>query len=287
MDLETRRPIDLLPDRTAASLAAWLTAHPGVQVICRDRGGNYADGARQGAPEAIQVADRFHLMKKLAEALERLVSRVHPGLGASVPASPPPVGPTEELPAPEPAPPDAPSPPARRAPPNQRSRHAAVQALVALGVSISAAARLLHLDRKTVRRYARNPALPAGAAPPRRHRRGLLDPHTTYLARRWEEGCRNAAALCGELRAHGYRGSATTVRAFVAPFWDQALLLPQRPPSVRVTVGLLVRQPTALGERDEQRLATLRAQHEELATAYRLTRAFATLLHERGGATLQ
>lgn len=153
VDIEARRPIDLLPDRTAATFAAWLTVHPGVEVICRDRGGNYAEGARQGAPEATQVADRFHLMQNLAEALERLVGRLHPDLSVPPPTSPPPMGPLEEP----------------------------------------------------------------------------LAPYTAYFARRWQEGCWNAATLCPELRAQGYRGSATTVRGFVAPFRDQALPLPQRP----------------------------------------------------------
>jgi hypothetical protein len=72
IDLERRQPVALLPDRTAETLAQWLQAHPGVQVIARDRATAYADGARQGGPAATQVADRFRLLRHLAEALEQV-----------------------------------------------------------------------------------------------------------------------------------------------------------------------------------------------------------------------
>jgi len=73
VDLATHRVVDLLPDRSAASVAAWLAQHPTLTVVCRDRSDLYADGIRQGAPQAVQVVDRFHLGQNLRQALEAVL----------------------------------------------------------------------------------------------------------------------------------------------------------------------------------------------------------------------
>jgi transposase len=76
VDLERHQPIDLLPDRESETLEKWLEAHPGVEIISRDRAGAYTEGARKGAPDALQVADRFHLLCNLTHALQRLMERL-------------------------------------------------------------------------------------------------------------------------------------------------------------------------------------------------------------------
>ena len=80
VDLERREVIDLLPDRSASATAGWLKQHPGIEIVSRDRCGSFAQGAHEGAPEARQIADRFHILQNLREAVQAQLSRV---VGAS------------------------------------------------------------------------------------------------------------------------------------------------------------------------------------------------------------
>jgi hypothetical protein len=133
VDVETRRPIDILEQRSSESFAAWLAARPGAELICRDRAGCYADGGARGAPDAVQVADRWHLWHNLGEAVERAVSRHREHLLAAVAQPPAPAAPAAPQPDPLPA-----VWRTGRIADRTRSRHAAVHQLLAGGHSIGA-----------------------------------------------------------------------------------------------------------------------------------------------------
>jgi hypothetical protein len=147
IDMHTRRPVDLLPDRLGDTFADWLRAHPGAEVICRDRAGGYPDGARHGAPDAIHVADRRHLLHNLTDAVDKVV-RAHRKCLRDQPATDAVAQPAP--PAAQPAPPTAVAEGHRAEP--TRQRHAEVHALHERGVGTTAICKALNLDRTTVRR---------------------------------------------------------------------------------------------------------------------------------------
>jgi transposase len=96
VDLERRRVIDLLPDRESATLSAWLKRHPGIEVVSRDRSPTYACAINEGAPSAVQVADRFHLLMNVRDAVEKVVKRCNRVLRTQTLAAPPSSAPAPE-----------------------------------------------------------------------------------------------------------------------------------------------------------------------------------------------
>jgi transposase len=200
LDMSTHQPIDVLPDRNADTFAQWLRQHPGVRIICRDRGGNYAIGARAGAPDAIQVADRYHLWANLGEAVEKTVLAHRACLK---PAEPITDEPREAVPAGTAPVPDGVRDVNGRDRPlvaRTRERYAAVQALLAEGKSLSAICLELDLERGTVKRFARAKSLDELLFKAT-HRATMIDPFKAYLTQRWNQGETNAAVLFRERRA--------------------------------------------------------------------------------------
>jgi transposase len=316
VDMEHHRPLDLLLGRDAAPLAAWLGDHPGVETICRDRAGAYADGARQGAPHAVQVADRWHLLKNLGEALERLLQRHHPALTETAHVLTPHER-TATLSAVGTNPSDALSvhsaaalPRLNRSQLDQRhrrdrrvARYEAVLDLQRQGLGVRQIARQLHIGRRVVRQYLAAPSFPERA--PNRPRRTLLTPYEPYLRMRWEAGCQNAAALWRELHAQGFRGTESFVRQQVRP-WRVIPGQPGRPartnrgaepgrcavpPPVRV---LSPRQAVWLFLRDEDDLTAAQGAYRaellrccpDIATALSLVEEFQRLVRARDAPAL-
>jgi len=164
VDVEAGRVVDLLPDRKAATFRDWLQAHPGAQVICRDRAGAYADGARAGAPGAVQVADRWHLWSNLGErAREAAAAHTRTCLAPARPQDPGPQDPGPQDPGPQ-DPGPAPARPGAGREEKTRRRHAEIRQLLDAGHTPAAAARILGLTHRTVRKYAAAPA-PADLPP--------------------------------------------------------------------------------------------------------------------------
>jgi transposase len=218
VDLERRSTIDLLPDREASSLATWLKQNPGVEFISRDRAGAYAEGARQGAPSAIQIADRWHLSLNMTEAVERSLNNKQACLRQAVSR----VNTAAEAAAAQQVGIAVANRPSKVELWNERrqARHERVWTLHRQGASIRAISLELRMHRRTVRMLLRAEICPKRATPSRRPSR--IDRHLEYLSRRWAEGCYNSAQLHREIRSKGYRGSESSVRHFVAR-WRAAL----------------------------------------------------------------
>jgi transposase len=300
VDLERRRPIALLSDRDADTLAQWLRDHPGVQIITRDRSKAYEDGARQGAPAAIQVADRFHLVQNLAEVLDQVfnahiqelnalndarhhtpVPQPHGALAAPVP---PPLNATDAVVQAQ----------QRRA--RRLATYEQVWALHRQGYTGYAIARQLRIGKSTVFRYLRTATFPERQGRSDRGR-SVLDPYKPYLLSRWNAGCREALALFAELKGQGYTGSYPTVARYAQRLRQaQGLSARQRftrkpvpavsePETPRLTprraTWLVLRRPDTREARDAQMLTALQGQHPALAEATQLAQAFAQLVRSR------
>lgn len=291
VDILAHRPVDLVQQRTADVLADWLGKHPGVKVICRDRSGAYAEGARTGAPEAIQVADRWHLWANLGEAVERIVLAHHACLDEPAPE------PSEAQPGdtadgqPAPAKPDSTAPVEHGAPSRletrTRERHTAVTELRDKGYSLNAICRELGLAFRTVQRFARatNPEELLVAHRTRSHK---LDRFMPYVHQRWNAGVTEATVLHAELIELGWTGSLRTVQHYLYRFRDPdraprpAPPVPDKTTPRRVTSWIMT-NPEHLSDGDQVRLKQVLARCPQLEATAGHVACFAAMMGQRSG----
>jgi transposase len=277
--IEDHRVVDVLPTREAGPLAAWLIRHPGVEIICRDRAGTYAEGARRGAPDALQVADRFHLWQGLGRAVETFVAAHRDCL-----RTPPPSGMLPKATPGSGRPQDDSEPVGRRAE-RKKAAHALVHDLLAQGHSRRAIARHLGWGLNTVLRYA-NAARWQDTIRENQPRPSRLDPYKLYLERRFAQGCTSVTHLHNELIADNAPVTYQMVRAHIATLRGTPADAPPRPPTVRQVTGWLTRHPATLTEEDRASLKEVLARCPELDTADEHVRDFGEILTDRLGSTL-
>jgi transposase len=283
VDLRTHKIIDLLPERTVESVVAWLEAHPEVEIVSRDRGGTYVDGVTQGAPLAIQVCDRWHVLKNLGEAVETFLIRAHNHLPETAKAVP-----TLERPL-----------TTYSATPAQQGRTQArllrkwklyqrIQELHEGGMSLRKIGEELGVARNTVRKYFRQPPeLPLPR--PRPLQSSKLDRYEDYILTRLSQGCLNATQIHREIAEMGFEGGRTNVRAYVAhlrkstangkaPVKRSEQAQAVSPRSLR---WLLTRERQDLNQEEQVQLDQLLSLSEEVRIVHTLLHAFLDLVRER------
>jgi transposase len=305
VDLETHRVVDLLPDDARATVTAWLKQHPEIEIISRDRSGSFAAAARDGAPQAIQVADRFHLVQDLSEVLQHVFER-HTRLLEAARARP------EALLTPAPAPAStAPTEPVAGPPTvattenkqavsssvalrgqrhaQRQARYEEVHRLAQLGWSKRAIAQQVGVDAKTVRHWLRTDAYPShpGAKGRGRPLGSQLDAYKPYLLERYQQGCQNSSLLYRELLLRGYNGSSSLVRKWftsirgAADPVKAAAARATRRYSLRDLVFSVVRRPEDRTAEQGQTVARLAEAGGVIEQACELTVSFAAMARTR------
>jgi transposase len=252
IDAENRERIDVLPDRTADTLEAWLRAHPGVQIVCRDGSGTYAEAVRRALPHAIQVSDRWHLWHNLGEAVAKEVA-AHSACWAK---SGPPLK------------------DGKRAQ-TTRERWHQVHDLLSKGVGLLECARRLNLALNTVKRYARVPE-PERLRRAPQYRPTLVDPYRDHLRRRRaDDPAVPVLHLFNEIKALGYRGSFNLLYRYITQGRVEADRLPISP---RRLARLLLTRPNKLQDEHRRLLDDLTTACPEIIHLAALVRSFADLL---------
>lgn len=250
IDLEKRRPVELLPDRTQESLRDWLREHPGVEIVTRDRSFEYRLGIDAGAPQALQIVDRWHLMHNLREKLQEILPKL-----LKTTTSPAEKEPTPTY-------------------PKRKAYFDIVKYLAAKGYSQRIIARALGISRGTVIRYIAEDQVPDWQSDI--HRPTQIDPYESYLRKRWQSGSRDVTALWKEIQQLGYTGRRQNVYRFVKRFQKKGPLR-----SSRQLVWLLLKHPDDLLAEERRELREIVNRSTTLQAVYQLVQTFLGMLAQQ------
>lgn len=276
VDLEHGGIIDLLPDRERDTFSNWLEKHPEIELVSRDRARNYADAITKAAPNAIQVADRWHLLKNLSDTVYETLQQESKAVKINLKTYL-----TLEL-SPEAQKMAETEQPDNFTPAELRRKERIELALKydLMGWKIKDIAVELNVNPKSVQRYLKKPDFRA----PRQRRSSILDPYKPHLHQRWQEGCRNAALLFREIQEHGYHGTEKIVRDYVQKFRlakDASIEATSRLPGLRSLTWDIMRKPEKRKDTQEKLLEYLCLKQPKIAKTFDLAREFAAIIRER------
>jgi transposase len=290
VDLESHRPIDLLPDRRAETAAAWMQDNPEIHVVSRDRASTYASAASEAVPQAVQVADRFHVAKNLTEATQLLVARCQAevvaadktGESAENESGNPVIAISEWRP-------KEPNRVKEVRLTRQAGREARYQQVVEMfgrGLTVKEIARQVDLSGRTVQRWLAAEAFPE--ARKRRKKSSSFDEFAPYVLKRWQEGEHNGHTLGCEIVSLGYSGSERTVYRHIETLKQVSVQAPLNPDrlckfTASTAVWLFVRDKKSLDEMEREDLALFCQASPTLKRAYGLVQDFMQMIRKREG----
>jgi transposase len=300
VDLETRQPIELLEDRTSAVLKGWLLKQENIEVIARDRSSEYALGAKEGAPKAVQVADRFHLLQNLKQMLDRLLTNLYAQLQpllkennqTETPVTARLLTSIRDVSAHEKT-----SSAASRE--RRLETYEQIKRLKSAGWKIGQIARRLNINPTTVRKYFYAEVFPERTRRPAGG--SILNPYLAYMEERFREGCHNGLQLWREIKQRGYRGTNRQVSKWMSKRRQQEeatrinivsemiekTATPAAPPppvdvmpSPRQLSWIMMRPEPQLKEEETRVLSDI-SRHTQVKQVYGLAQQFIEMVNQR------
>ena len=279
--------LDLLPDRKAETAQAWIEAHPEIKLVSQDRGGDYAAAARKGAPQASQAADRFHLVKNLAEAVQKVLAHCGTQIRKDQKATGTAIATSPEEPSPSQVTSDGQPYSAHQT--ERYERYQQVMALREQGIKLKEIAKRVGLGVRTVQRWvSQDVYVETGYHHKHRSR---FDAYAAYVQQRWDEGCHNIQQLWREIRAQGYPHSATALRKHLkAPTGKKKADLLETSLLdhflAKKAVWLFIRSFSDLKEKEREDLLAIRQASTVADTMYQLVQEFLRIVHKLQGGQL-